>query len=306
MEPDIALIKYKKLVGEGFLKIVNQTVPSALRKLGYGAEEVDEILAYLTEHETIEGAPHLKPQHLPVFDCAFKPANGERSIHYMGHVRMMGAIQPFLSGAISKTVNMPEAATAEEIERVYLEGWKLGLKAIAIYRDNSKRSQPLMTGKKKDGDAVVSAADTEELEKLRKQLVRAQAEAALPHRRRLPAERDARTHKFDIAGHEGYITVGLYPDGQPGEIFLKMAKEGSTVVRPDGHPGHHHLRGAPVRRAAARPGQQVRPRPVRAQRLHRQPGDPDRQVPRGLRLPLARLAVPFGRGQAMLGLQPRR
>ncbi len=154
VEPDIALIKYKKLVGEGFLKIVNQTVPAALRKLGYGAEEVDEILAYLTEHETIEGAPHLKPQHLPVFDCAFKPANGERSIHYMGHVRMMGAIQPFISGAISKTVNMPEAATAEEIESVYLEGWKLGLKAIAVYRDNSKRSQPLSTGKKTDGDAV--------------------------------------------------------------------------------------------------------------------------------------------------------
>jgi ribonucleoside-diphosphate reductase alpha chain len=229
VEPDIALIKYKKLVGEGFLKIVNQTVPSALRKLGYGAEEVDEVLAYLTEHETIEGAPHLKPQHLPVFDCAFKPANGERSIHYMGHVRMMGAIQPFLSGAISKTVNMPEAATAEEIERVYLEGWKLGLKAIAIYRDNSKRSQPLSTGKKKDGDAVITAADSEELEKLRKQLAKAQVEAGLPHRRRLPAERNALTHKFDIAGHEGYITVGLYPDGQPGEIFLKMAKEGSTV-----------------------------------------------------------------------------
>ena len=228
VEPDIALIKYKKLVGEGFIKIVNQTVPAALRKLGYGAEEVDEILAYLTEHETIEGAPHLKPQHLPVFDCAFKPANGERSIHYMGHVRMMGAIQPFLSGAISKTVNMPEAATAEEIEKVYLEGWKLGLKAIAVYRDNSKRSQPLSTGKKA-GESGADAIDSEELEKLRKQLARAQAEAALPHRRRLPAERSAVTHKFDIAGHEGYITVGLYPDGQPGEIFLKMAKEGSTV-----------------------------------------------------------------------------
>ena len=228
VEPDIALIKYKKLVGEGFLKIVNQTVPAALRKLGYGAEEVDEILAYLTEHETIEGAPHLKPQHLPVFDCAFKPANGERSIHYMGHVRMMGAIQPFISGAISKTVNMPEAATAEEIEKVYLEGWKLGLKAIAVYRDNSKRSQPLSTGKK-TGESGADAIDTEEVEKLRKQLARAQAEAALPHRRRLPAERSAVTHKFDIAGHEGYITVGLYADGQPGEIFLKMAKEGSTV-----------------------------------------------------------------------------
>ncbi len=228
VEPDIALIKYKKLVGEGFLKIVNQTVPAALRKLGYGAEEVDEILAYLTEHETIEGAPHLKPQHLPVFDCAFKPANGERSIHYMGHVRMMGAIQPFISGAISKTVNMPEAATAEEIEKVYLEGWKLGLKAIAVYRDNSKRSQPLSTGKK-TGESGADAIDSEEVEKLRKQLAKAQIEAGLPHRRRLPAERSAVTHKFDIAGHEGYITVGLYPDGQPGEIFLKMAKEGSTV-----------------------------------------------------------------------------
>jgi ribonucleoside-diphosphate reductase alpha chain len=229
IEPDIALIKYKKLVGEGFLKIVNQTVPSALRKLGYGAEQVSEILDYINDHETIEGAPHLKPQHLTVFDCAFKPANGERSIHYMGHVRMMGAVQPFLSGAISKTVNMPEAATTEEIEKVYLEGWKLGLKAIAIYRDNSKRSQPLSTGKKKDGDVADASVDSEELAKLRKELAKAQAEAGKPHRRRLPSERDAVTHKFDIAGHEGYITVGLYPDGQPGEIFLKMAKEGSTV-----------------------------------------------------------------------------
>jgi ribonucleoside-diphosphate reductase alpha chain len=147
----------------------------------------------------------------------------------MGHVRMMGAIQPFISGAISKTVNMPEAATADEIEKVYLEGWKLGLKAIAIYRDNSKRSQPLSTGKKKDGEATDAAVDTAEVEKLRKQLAAAQLEAGKPHRRRLPSERQAVTHKFDIAGHEGYITVGLYPDGQPGEIFLKMAKEGSTV-----------------------------------------------------------------------------
>jgi ribonucleoside-diphosphate reductase alpha chain len=163
-----------------------------------------------------------------VFDCAFKPVNGERSIHYMGHVRMMGAIQPFLSGAISKTVNMPVAATVDEIEQVYLEGWKLGLKAIAIYRDGSKRSQPLSTGKKKDeGTADPAAAET--IEQLRKQLVAAQAEATLPHRHRLPSERTAITHKFEISGHEGYITVGLYPDGQPGEIFLKMAKEGSTV-----------------------------------------------------------------------------
>jgi ribonucleoside-diphosphate reductase alpha chain len=225
IEPDIALIKYKKLVGEGFLKIVNQTVPAALRKLGYTPQQVEDILAYVNERETIEGAPGLKPEHLPVFDCAFKPVNGERSIHYMGHVRMMAAVQPFLSGAISKTVNMPENATVEQIEQVYLEGWKLGLKAIAIYRDNSKRSQPLSTSKKKGGDVVDSAVVAE----LRAQLAAAQAEAVKPHRRRLPAERQAITHKFDISGHEGYITVGLYPDGQPGEIFLKMAKEGSTV-----------------------------------------------------------------------------
>ena len=226
IEPDIALIKYKKLVGEGFLKIVNQTVPAALRKLGYSADETQVILDYINDQETIEGAPGLKPEHLPVFDCAFKPVHGERSIHYMGHVRMMSAVQPFISGAISKTVNMPEAATADEIEQVYLEGWKLGLKAIAIYRDGSKRSQPLSTGKKKDeGSAEQQAL----IKQLQDQLVASQVEAGKPHRRRLPAERTAVTHRFDIAGHEGYITVGLYPDGQPGEIFLKMAKEGSTV-----------------------------------------------------------------------------
>jgi ribonucleoside-diphosphate reductase alpha chain len=225
IEPDIALIKYKKLVGEGFLKIVNQTVPGALRKLGYTPGQVEDILAYVNERETIEGAPGLRPEHLSVFDCAFKPVNGERSIHYMGHIRMMSAVQPFLSGAISKTVNMPEKATVEEIERVYLEGWKLGLKAIAIYRDGSKRSQPLSTGKKKGDDAVDSSIVAE----LKNQLAAAQAEAVKPHRRRLPSERQAITHKFDISGHEGYITVGLYPDGKPGEIFLKMAKEGSTV-----------------------------------------------------------------------------
>ncbi len=226
VEPDIALIKYKKLVGEGFLKIVNQTVPAALKKLGYGPEQVEEILGYINERETIEGAPHLRPEHLSVFDCAFKPVNGERSIDYMGHVRMMGAIQPFISGAISKTVNMPEAATPEQIEEVYLQGWKLGLKAIAIYRDGSKRSQPLSTGKKKDSGEEI---DTGLVAELRAQLAVAQAEAKKPHRRRLPVERAAVTHKFDVAGHEGYITIGLYPDGQPGEIFLKMAKEGSTV-----------------------------------------------------------------------------
>src|SRR5262245_26311332 len=226
IEPDIALIKYKKLVGEGFLKIVNNTVPTALKKLGYTPDETQRILDHINENETIEGAPDLKPEHLPVFDCAFKPVHGNRSIHYMGHIRMMSAVQPFISGAISKTVNMPEAATADEIEQVYLEGWRLGLKAIAIYRDNSKRSQPLSTGKKKDEGSAEQAAL---IAQLQQQLANATVEAGKPHRRRLPAERTAVTHKFDIAGHEGYITVGLYPDGQPGEIFLKMAKEGSTV-----------------------------------------------------------------------------
>ena len=241
IEPDIALVKYKKLVGEGFLKIVNQTVPAALRKLGYDSRQVEEIVRYVNEHETIEGAPGLKPEHLPVFDCAFKPVNGQRSIHYMGHVRMMAAVQPFLSGAISKTVNMPEAATPGDIEQVYLEGWRLGLKAIAIYRDNSKRSQPLSTGRKKDADAAVEvaaeqaiAAATAELAarvaELERSLASAQAEAKKPHRRRLPSERQSVTHKFEIAGHEGYITVGCYPDGQPGEMFVRMAKEGSTVA----------------------------------------------------------------------------
>ncbi len=227
IEPDIALIKYKKLVGEGYLKIVNNTVPGALRQLGYNPAQVEEIVAFVDERETIEGAPGLKPEHLTVFDCAFKPRNGVRSILPMGHVRMMAAVQPFLSGAISKTVNMPEAATVEEIEQIYLEGWKLGLKAIAIYRDNSKRSQPLSTSRLKSDDETKAASDV--VAELRRQLAVAQAEAVKPHRRRLPSERAAVTHKFEISGHEGYITVGLYPDGQPGEIFLKMAKEGSTV-----------------------------------------------------------------------------
>ena len=206
----------------------------------------------------------------------------------------MGAVQPFLSGAISKTVNMPEAATAEEIETVYLEGWKQGLKAIAIYRDGSKRSQPLSTGKKKDEG---TAEDRETIESLRRQLAAAQVEATRPHRHRLPAERTAITHKFEISGHEGYITVGLYPDGTPGEIFLKMAKEGSTISGlMDTLATSVSLAlqyGVPLQGR----GEQVRPRAVRAQRLHRQPGDPDRQEPRGLHLPLDGIALPAGRGQ---------
>ena len=228
VEPDIALIKYKKLVGEGYLKIVNQTVPAALRKLGYGAEEVDEILAYVNERETIEGAPHLKAQHLPVFDCAFKPANGERSIHYMGHVRMMGAIQPF----ISRRDQQDREHARGRHGRGDREGLPRGLEAGPQGDRGLPRqleAQPAAVDQEARRRAAVPRRSWPRLEKLKKQLARAQAEAALPHRRRLPSERTAVTHKFEISGHEGYITVGLYPDGQPGEIFLKMAKEGSTV-----------------------------------------------------------------------------
>jgi ribonucleoside-diphosphate reductase alpha chain len=210
VEPDIALVKYKKLVGGGLMKIVNQTVPMALKKLGYNPQQVKEIVEYIDENETIEGAPHIKDAHLPVFDCAFKPARGVRSIHYMGHVRMMGATQPFLSGAISKTVNVPKEATIEEIQQAYIDSWRLGAKAVSIYRDGSKRTQPLNTSRDKEKAAAVAVE-------------------AGPRRRRLPDERAAITHKFDIAGHEGYITVGLYEDGMPGEIFIVMAKEGSTI-----------------------------------------------------------------------------
>jgi ribonucleoside-diphosphate reductase alpha chain len=202
-------VKYKKLVGGGLLKIVNQTAPRALKRLGYDSKEIQEIVEYLDEQETIEGAPHLKSEHMSVFDCAFKPARGSRFIHHMGHLKMMGAVQPFISGAISKTVNMPQDAKVEEILEAYIQAWKLGLKAVAIYRDGSKRTQPLNTGKEEPKAA--------------------QPREAHVQRRRLPDERRAITHKFDIAGHEGYITAGMYEDGLPGEIFIVMSKEGSTI-----------------------------------------------------------------------------
>ena len=209
VEPDIALVKYKKLVGGGMIKIVNQTVPEALVKLGYDDEQVEHIVAYIDKNATIEGAPHLKEEHLSVFDCAFKPANGKRSIQYMGHIKMMSAVQPFLSGAISKTVNMPHDVTAEDIMQAYIEAWKLGLKSIAVYRDGCKRTQPLSTSLDKKKDK--------------------QPAASKPARRHLPDERQSITHKFSIAGHEGYITVGMFEDGSPGELFITMSKEGSTI-----------------------------------------------------------------------------
>jgi ribonucleoside-diphosphate reductase alpha chain len=224
VEPDIALVKYKKLVGGGLMKIVNTTVPMALGKLGYTAPEIEAIVHHIDEQETIEGAPFLKDEDLPVFDCAFKAANGERSIHYMGHIRMMGATQPFISGAISKTVNVPREATVEDIERAYVESWRLGAKAISIYRDGSKRTQPLNTSKAQVADT--RNIGQSEVREVVKEVVKI---VETPKRRKLPDERNAITHKFDIAGHEGYITVGLFDDGTPGEIFLTMAKEGSTI-----------------------------------------------------------------------------
>jgi ribonucleoside-diphosphate reductase alpha chain len=295
IEPDLALVKYKKLVGGGMIKIVNNTVPAALFKLGYDNDEVNAIVSYIDATGTIEGAPGIKPEHLAVFDCSFKPAKGTRSINYMGHIKMMAATQPFLSGAISKTVNLPHEASVEDVAEAYAESWRQGIKAVAIYRDGSKGTQPLNTSmdeKKREPSALDAAASRvlaqissghagseadvkaleakigEKLEISAKQVIAAAASfqhalneiakaAAVPVitaspmmsaapapakdpaqdqnappravRHRLPEERASITHKFSIAGHEGYITVGLYPTGQPGEIFIKMAKEGSTV-----------------------------------------------------------------------------
>ncbi|HZP33884.1 MAG TPA: vitamin B12-dependent ribonucleotide reductase [Candidatus Acidoferrales bacterium] len=221
IEPDLALVKYKKLVGGGVIKIVNNTVPQALMRLGYSPEQMSQIVSYIDVNGTIEGAPSLKPEHLPVFDCSLTPAGGGRSIAWQGHLKMMAAAQPFLSGAISKTINMPEESTVEDVMQAYIESWKLGLKAVAIYRDNSKRSQPLSAAgvKKETGGRTGEESPVAQQQEL---FVRVQ-------RRKLPSERQSITHKFSVGGHEGYITVGMYEDGTPGEIFIKMSKEGSTL-----------------------------------------------------------------------------
>ena len=218
IEPDLALVKMKKLVGGGVIKIVNNTVPQALMKLGYTPEQTSEIVNYIDRNGRIDGAPFLKQEDVPVFDCSLATAGG-RSIAWRGHVRMMAAAQPFLSGAISKTINMPEDSTIEDIMKAYIESWKMGLKAVAIYRDNSKRSQPLnAAGNKKDEKKAETVAEPEQ----RELFPRAQRE-------KMPVERDSVTHKFSVGGHEGYLTVGMYPDGRAGEIFIKMSKEGSTL-----------------------------------------------------------------------------
>jgi len=238
IEPDIALVKYKLLAGGGTLKIVNRTVPNALSRLGYSDDEIKNIVAHIEEFDTIEDVKEdgetrksgLKPEHLDVFDCAFKPFRGERSIHYMAHLKMMAAAQPFISGAISKTVNLPRESTVEDITDAYVQAWKLGLKCVAIYRDGSKRSQPLNTAETGEGTEEDSApAVDERIQELEEQLVGLQKQIDQPLRRRLPETRTAITHKFDVAGHEGYLTVGLFEDGTPGEMFITMAKEGSTI-----------------------------------------------------------------------------
>ena len=251
VEPDIAIVKYKRLVGGGLLKIVNNTVPEALSKLGYSDKEVEAIVAHIDAKDTIEGAPHLKDEHLPVFDCAFRSASGTRSIHYMGHIRMMAAVQPFLSGAISKTVNLPNDCTVQDIEDAYIQAWKMGLKAIAVYRDGCKRTQPLSTNLKQATstgaqnvsplEAIAQAAQNidpldmlapEERRLVEALRIRKSRPAGPPmaNRYKLPDERASFTHKFSIGGHEGYITVGMYEDGSPGEIFVRMAKEGSVIA----------------------------------------------------------------------------
>jgi ribonucleoside-diphosphate reductase alpha chain len=230
IEPDLALVKQKRLVGGGVIKIVNNTVPQALMRLGYAPEDVAKIVDYIDAQAKIEGAPGLKPEHLPVFDCSLTPMGGGRSIAWRGHLRMMAAAQPFLSGAISKTINMPEESTVEDIMEAYTESWKLGLKAVAIYRDNSKRSQPLSAaGKKEDEKPAAAQAAAPAVAPAAEAPVVQQELFVGTKRRKLPAERNSITHKFSVGGHEGYITVGMYADGHPGEIFIKMAKEGSTL-----------------------------------------------------------------------------
>jgi ribonucleoside-diphosphate reductase alpha chain len=244
IEPDIALVKYKLLAGGGMLKIVNQTIKPALEKLGYNSEEIERIIAHIDAFDTIEDVTDtdgskvssgLRPEHLPIFDCAFKPFKGERALNYMAHLKMMAAAQPFLSGAISKTVNMPEGANVDDIMNTYVEGWRMGLKSIAIYREGSKRSAPLNTRKTKDMGTVVpqlrddAGALQKRILELEEELTTLRSRLDQPVRHRMPDTRNSMTHRFEIAGHEGYITVGLYKDGQPGELFITMSKEGSTI-----------------------------------------------------------------------------
>ncbi len=311
IEPDLALVKYKKLVGGGMIKIVNNTVPAALFKLGYTSDQTNAIVSYIDATGTIEGAPAIKDEHLAVFDCSFKPSKGTRTIHYTGHLRMMAATQPFISGAISKTINMPENATVEEISEAYIQAWKLGLKAVAIYRDGSKKAQPLMApwaprnrqvAKNRGGSDItatqrpLSGAELEfqklspEHQSMALAAVRpltTTSRTAPPRAASSPARRAPLHHaQVRVGGHEGYITVGLYKDGMPGEIFIPMAKEGSTVcglMDSFAWPSPSHCSTACRSSCCARSSAT----PASTQRLERQPGHRLRQVDNGLHLPLA-------------------
>jgi ribonucleoside-diphosphate reductase alpha chain len=226
VEPDFSLVKYKELVGGGQMMIVNRTVPLALQTLGYPDEQIEQIEAYINEHGTIVGAPGLKEEHLPVFDVAV----GERAIAHMGHIKMMGAVQPFISGSISKTANLPQNATVEDIADAYIQAWKLGIKALAIYRDGSKTAQALRTDAQKKKDKPVAAVGEADIQADIDAAVAAALASAPPKRKRMPRERQSITHKFSLGGHEGYITAGMYEDGSIGEIFLTdIGKEGSTL-----------------------------------------------------------------------------
>ena len=297
IEPDLALVKYKKLVGGGMIKIVNNTVPAALFKLGYTADQTNAIVSYIDATGTIEGAPSVKEEHLPVFDCSFKPSKGTRTIHYLGHLRMMAATQPFISGAISKTINMPENATVDDITEAYIQAWKLGLKAVAIYRDGSKKAQPLSsmgsaTAKSKKGDGCPILVRRTAVEG---PIEEALDEAAAPPRamrHRLPDERLSITHKFSVGGHEGYLTVGLYKEGMPGEFFITMAKEGSTVSGlMDSFACAISLalqHGVPLKLMC----EKFAHTRFEPSGWSRNPGHRLRQVDHGLHLPLAAAAVP--------------
>ena len=295
IEPDLALVKYKKLVGGGMIKIVNNTVPTALFKLGYDHDEADKIVSYIDATGTIEGAPDIKDEHLAVFDCSFKPAKGTRSIHYMGHLKMMAAAQPFISGAISKTVNLPENASVEDIMECYLQAWKLGLKAVAVYRDGCKKSQPLSasgtsTALSQEGRCCSWVAAQHLAASSLKKTISTLRRA--PYRNKLQEERASITHKFKVGDHEGYITVGLYPNGEPGRAFHHHGQGRLHGQRPDGQLRSGRLHRAATWGAAETVTRKIRPHPLRAQRLDRQCRHRLRQVDHGLHLPLAAVALP--------------
>ena len=298
IEPDIALVKYKLLAGGGMLKIVNRTVPEGLRRLGYSAQESERIIAHVERFDTIEDveeggtriASGLKAEHLPVFDCAFKAYRGQRSIHYLAHLKMMAAAQPFISGAISKTVNMPNASTPDDIRDAYVQAWKMGLKCVAIYRDGSKCSQPLNTKRTNEGGDKTPGLERSALEarikELEAQVAALAAQAGKPLRRRLSDTRTAITHKFDIAGHEGYLTVGLFEAQPTGRALHHDGQGRFDHWRLNGRHRHADQPGPAIWRSPGSVGPEIRPRAVRAVGVHQEPGYPQCRIHYRLRVPL--------------------